>query len=158
MKHFYKEATAITQVLAMQHAVMCTILLDLHEILHEELGACPPWGRWGKVGAREPNHVIWVSQEESGRARSPPYFIGPHHLSRKKARIKAICTKKRDGQQERSSGKEPVSSLGLRALERWGWIPLKSHPRLIKPEFPKGGGNVVGQTRACECADRKSVV
>ena len=69
MKHFYKEATAITQVLAMQHAVMCTILLDLHEILHEELGACPPWGRWGKVGAREPNHVIWVSQEES------PYWV-----------------------------------------------------------------------------------
>lgn len=39
MKHFHREATAISQALAMWHAVVCTMLLDLHGIL-QGVGVC----------------------------------------------------------------------------------------------------------------------
>lgn len=40
MKHFHREAIAISQALAMWHAVICTMLLDLHRILRRGAGVC----------------------------------------------------------------------------------------------------------------------
>lgn len=50
MKHFHREATAISQALAMWHAVVCTMLLDLHRILQGVGGVTmnvPPMGKRG---------------------------------------------------------------------------------------------------------------
>lgn len=51
MKHYHREATAISQALAMWHAVVCTMLLDLHRILQGVGGGVtmnvPPMGKRG---------------------------------------------------------------------------------------------------------------
>lgn len=50
MKRFHREAIAISQALAMWHAVMCTMLLELHRILRGVGGCdyeCAPHGEEG---------------------------------------------------------------------------------------------------------------
>lgn len=59
-----------------------------------------------------------------------------HHLSRKKARIKAICTKKRGRQQEKSSGKVPAFSLGLEGLGEMGVDPSETPPQTYQARVP----------------------
>lgn len=93
--------------------------------------------------------MLWVSQVESGRARSPPYFPVPTPSVSEESKDKSHLHKE-EKQAARKELWQGASFLpGTRgALERWGWIPLKPHPRLIKPRFPEGGENVVWANEA----------